>query len=329
METACSTSPLAPFMCRRSAVALLAAAGILVHTVQAAAGTPATVTPAPAVPGGTGTGTTAASVWTLRTVPIRVDARLLHQEPAGPFTSRQYIFTITAHSAQGDQWVTTAIDANTLDDAVRSARAGTVWRSPYLFVHINRGTGDRADSSREAVYEIEDGRIRVVGQLVDRGDAPGSYHGRRFVDYWGTEASQYSRLCHGCVPILTVELADRDGKLEVRRGATWSANQDLWQSNAAIIAQPPGSDTAGADTDAGFSARLAYFQAVVKNAVLAKYVWKPTELSQLLNDATPHLNPEQRAALKEILNSVASLTPPSDSRPALYALNAGVQTQVR
>jgi hypothetical protein len=265
-------------------------------------------------------------VWTLRTDPLRVEARLLHEEPAGPFAFKQYVFEITARAKQGDQVVSTAVSSNTLDGALRSLRDRTVWRSPYLFIHVERGTGTRADGSREAIFELEDGKIHALGQLVDKGDGPTLYHGRRFVDYWGTESSQIVGLCHGCVPTLTVALIDRDGKLEVRRSATWSANQDMWLANTMLIAQGPPPPTADSDSDATFSARLAYFQAVMKNAALAKYCWKSKELDELLAQATPHLNAEQRQDLKDGLSSVMPLTPPSEMRPGLYALNAAVQS---
>jgi hypothetical protein len=264
--------------------------------------------------------------WTLRTDPLRVEAQLLHEEPAGPFAFKQYVFEIMVHAKQGDQVVSTAVNTNTLDGALRLLRDRTVWRSPYLFIHVERGTGTRADGSREVIFELDDGKIRALGQLVDNGDGPTLYHGRRFVDYWGTESSQVGELCHGCVPTLTVALVDRDGKFEVRRGATWSANQDMWLANTMLIAQGPPPPTADNDSDATFSARLAYFQAVMKNAVLAKYCWKSKELDELLAQATPHLNAEQRQDLKDGLASVMPLTPPSEMRPALYALNAAVQS---
>jgi hypothetical protein len=262
--------------------------------------------------------------WTLRTDPLRVEARLLHEEPAGPFAFKQYVFAVTAHAKQGDQVVSTAVNSNTLDGALRLLRDRTVWRSPYLFVHVERGTGTRADGSREAIFELEDGKIRALGQLVDNGEGPTLYHGRRFVDYWGTEPSQIAALCHGCVPTLVVALVDRDGKFEVRRRATWSANQAMWLANTVLIAQRPPPPTADTDSDATFSARLAYFQAVMKNAVLAKYCWKSTELNELLAQVTPHLTAEQRQDLNDGLAAVMPLTPPSEMRPQLYALNAAV-----
>jgi hypothetical protein len=250
---------------------------------------------------------------------------LLHEEPAGPFAFKQYVFEITARTKQGDQVVSTAVNSNTLDGALRLVRDRTVWRSPYLFVHVERGTGTRADGSREAIFELDDGKIRALGQLVDNGDGPTLYHGRRFVDYWGTESSQIVALCHGCVPTLIVALVDRDGKFEVRRSATWSANQDMWLANTMLIAQGPPPPTADSNGGETFSVRLAYFQAVMKNAVLAKYCWKSKELDELLAQATPHLNAEQRQDLKDGLASVMPLTPPSEMRPELYALNAVVQ----
>ena len=263
--------------------------------------------------------------FTVRTVPVQVEARLLHAEPAGPLALQQFVFAITVHAARGDQVISTAVSSNSLDDALKAVRNGTVWHAPYLYLHIDRGTGNRLDSSREAIFAVENGKLRPLGQLVDRGEAQAAYRGRRFVDYWGTEPAQSAGLCRVCVPLLTVKLVDRDGKLEVRRSATWSANESLWQTNAAIIAQPPRTGGTDLDSEASFSARLSYFQAVVKNAVLAKYCWKTTELNQLLASATPHLNAEQREDLQDSLAAVVPLTPPSDARPSLYALNAGIQ----
>ena len=65
---------------------------------------------------------------------------------------------------------------------------------------------------------------------------------------------------------------------------------------------------------------------VVKNAMLAKYCGKTADLLDLLSLTAPHLNAEQRQDLKDALAMLAPLTPPSEARPALYALNVGVKS---
>jgi|GEM_PF-2297390 len=259
--------------------------------------------------------------WLLKATPVRVEAHLLYQDPASATATllsapHRYVFTITVHGSPLDQILTSAVSAATLEDAVKLMRGGALWRSPYLYVHIERGVGARPDSSREAIFELTAGQLRPLGQLVDKGEAPTWYSGRRFTDYWETAASQ----------VVTVKLMERDGKLEVRRGATWSANQDAWTANAQLIAAPPSDVDGNAATPESFSAHLVYFQAVLSNAMLAKYCMKTAELTQLLSSTASHLNAQQRQDLQEGLATVRPLTPPSEARPALYALNVPLQT---
>jgi hypothetical protein len=261
--------------------------------------------------------------WTLRAGPVRAEARLLHQDPAGTQSSGQYVFAITVHGDAGDQVMTTAIHASALDEAVKIARAATVWRSPYLFVHLDRGVGNRPDGRREAVFEVLNGKLLSLGQLIDLGDGLNNYHGRHFVDYWVADSAQLLNLCRDCAPVMRIQLVDRDGRLEVQRSVTWSANQDSWLANAQVISHPPADAASDAQdaVDGDFAARLSYFQAVVKNAMLAKYCGKTADLLDLLNLTAPHLNAEQRQDLREALGMLAPLTPPSEARPMLYALN--------
>ncbi|MGA3158732.1 MAG: hypothetical protein ABSE43_14280 [Steroidobacteraceae bacterium] len=266
--------------------------------------------------------------WNLRAGPVRAEARLLHQDPAGAQSSGQYVFAITVHGDAGDQFMTTAIRASSLDEAVKIVRAASVWRAPYLFVHLDRGVGNRPDGRREAVFEVLNGKLLSLGQLIDLGDGLNNYHGRHFVDYWVPDSAQQLSLCRDCSPVMRIQLVDRDGHLEVQRSVTWSANQDSWLANAQVIAHPP-ADVSG-DTqdsaDSDFAARLSYFQAVVKNAMLAKYCGKTADLLDLLNMTAPHLNAEQRQDLRDSLAMLAPLTPPSEARPALYALNVEVKS---
>lgn len=271
---------------------------------------------------------TAPQSWSLRAGPLKAEARLLHEDPAGPQLSGQYVFTITVHGEAGDQVMTTAVKASSLDEAIKIARAGTVWRSPYLFVHLDRGIGNRPDGRREAVFEVLNGKLVSLGQLIDLGDGMASYRGRHFVDYWVADASQQMGLCRDCAPVLRIQLVDRDGHLEVQRSVTWSANQDSWQANAQLIAHPP-TDNASDPPDSAdnnFASRLSYFQAVVKNAMLAKYCGKTSDLLELLSLSAPHLNSEQRQDLRDALAMLAPLTPPSETRPALYALNVELKS---
>jgi hypothetical protein len=95
-----------------------------------------------------------------------------------------------------------------------------------------------------------------------------------------------------------------------------------------VIAHPPG-EAAGDSQDSAdsdFATRLSYFQAVVKNAMLAKYCGKTADLLELLSLTAPHLNAEQRQDLKDALAMLAPLTPPSEARPALYALNVALKS---
>jgi len=266
--------------------------------------------------------------WSLRAGPIKTEARLLHEDPAGPQISGQYVFTITVHGEAEDQVMTTAIRGSSLDEAVRIARAGTVWRSPYLFVHLDRGIGNRPDGRREAVFELLNGKLLSLGQLIDLGDGVNNYHGRHFVDYWVPDSAQQLNLCRDCAPVLRIQLVDRDGHLEVQRSVTWSANQNSWQANAQLIAHPPtdAASPAQDSSDGDFAARLGYFQAVVKNAMLAKYCGKTADLLDLLSLSAPHLNAEQRQDLRDALAMLAPLTPPSEARPALYALNVDMKS---
>lgn len=270
-----------------------------------------------------GTEQTTSQSWNLRAGPLHAEAGLLHEEASGPQGGGEYVFTITVHGDSQDQIMTTAIRASSLDEAVKMTRAATVWRSPYLFVHLDRGLGTRADGRREAVFEVLNGKLLSLGQLIDLGEGTGGYHGRHFVDYWVPDATQQSSLCHDCAPLMRIQLVDKDGHLEVQRSVTWSANQENWLANAQILAHPPGEETPEAQVPDGgeFNARLSYFQAVVKNAMLAKYCGKTAELLDLLNSTAPHLNAEQRQDLHDALALLAPLTPPSEARPALYALN--------
>jgi hypothetical protein len=266
--------------------------------------------------------------WNLRAGPVRAEARLLHQDPAGAQSSGQYVFAITVHGDAADQVMTTAIRSSSVDEAVKIARAATVWRAPYLFVHLDRGVGNRPDGRREAVFEVLNGKLLSLGQLIDLGEGVNSYHGRHFVDYWVPDAAQQLLLCRDCAPVMRIQLVDRDGHLEVQRSVTWSANQDSWLANAQVIAHPP-ADASGDPQDSAdseFAARLSYFQAVVKNAMLAKYCGKTADLLDLLNLTAPHLNPEQRQDLRDSLAMLAPLTPPSAARPALYALNVDLKS---
>ena len=274
-----------------------------------------------------GTEAAAPPSWSLRAGPVSAEARLLHEDPAGPQISGQYVFTITVHGEAGDQLMTTAIRASSLDEAVKIVRAATVWRSPYLFVHLDRGLGNRPDGQRQAVFELLNGKLLSLGQLIDLGDGLANYHGRHFVDYWVPDSTQQLSLCRDCAPLMRIQLLDRNGHLEVQRSVTWSANQDNWLANAALIARPPTDSTTGEQesVDADFAARLSYFQAIVRNAMLAKYCGKTADLLDLLNLTAPHLNPEQRQELREALAMLAPLTPPSEARPALYALNVALR----
>jgi len=271
---------------------------------------------------------TAPQSWSLRAGPIKAEARLLHEDPASSQVSGQYVFTITVHGETADQLMTTAIKASSLDEAVKIARAATVWRSPYLFVHLERGIGNRPDGRREAVFELLNGKLLNLGQLIDLGEGPNNYQGRHFVDYWVPDSAQQLTLCRDCMPVLRIQLVDRDGHLEVQRSVTWSANQNSWQANEQVIAHPPTDVASDAQdsADSDFTARLGYFQAVVKNAMLAKYCGKTADLLDLLSLTAPHLNAEQRQDLKDALAMLAPLTPPSEARPALYALNVGVKS---
>ena len=265
--------------------------------------------------------------WSLRAGPLHAEAGLLHEDPAGPQGSGQYVFTITVHGDSGDQVMTTAVRASSLDEAVKITRAATIWRSPYLFVHLDRGLGNRPDGRREAVFELLSGKLVSLGQLIDVGTGSNDYHGRHFVDYWVPDVAQQSSLCHDCAPLMRIQLVDKNGHLEVQRSVTWSANQESWLANAQVLAHPPGEETPDVQTPSGgaFDARLAYFQAVVKNAMLAKYCGKTADLVDLINQTAPHLNAEQRQDLREALALLAPLTPPSEARPALYALNVDVK----
>jgi hypothetical protein len=273
------------------------------------------------------TGANAPQVWTLRAGPLRAEAGLLHEDPAGPQGSGQYVFTITVHGDSGDQVMTTAVRASSLDEAVKITRAATVWRSPYLFVHLDRGLGNRPDGRREAVFELLNGKLLSLGQLIDLGEGPSAYHGRHFVDYWVPDAAQQASLCRDCAPLIRIQLIDRGGHLEVQRSVTWSANQESWLASAQQLTHPPAEDGGDAQVSDGgdFTARLAYFQAVVKNAMLAKYCGKTADLLDLLNLSAPHLNAEQRQDLHDALALLAPLTPPSEARPALYALNVDLK----
>jgi hypothetical protein len=266
--------------------------------------------------------------WSLRAGPVKAEARLLHEDPAGPQISGQYVFTISVHGDAGDQLMTTAIRASSLDEAVKIVRAATVWRSPYLFVHLERGIGNRPDGRRQAVFEVLDGKLLSLGQLIDLGEGLNNYHGRHFVDYWVPDSAQQLNLCRDCAPVLRIQLVDKNGHLEVQRSVTWSANQDSWQANAQLIAHPPTDAAADAQdsADSDFAARLGYFQAVVKNAMLAKYCGKTADLLDLLSLTAAHLNAEQRQDLKDALAMLAPLTPPSEARPALYALNVNLKS---
>ncbi len=271
---------------------------------------------------------TAPQSWSLRAGPIKAEARLLHEDPAAPQLSGLYVFTITVHGDTGDQLMTTAIRASSLDEAVKIARAGTVWRSPYLFVHLDRGVGNRPDGRREAVFELLQGKLLPLGQLIDLGEGINDYRGRHFVDYWVPDSAQQQSLCRECAPAMRIQLVDHDGHLEVQRSVTWSANQDSWQANAQVIAHPPAQTAGDAQdsADSDFATRLSYFQAVVKNAMLAKYCGKTADLLDLLSLTAPHLNAEQRQDLKDALAMLAPLTPPSEARAALYALNVELKS---
>jgi len=264
--------------------------------------------------------------WPLRTDPVQVDARLLHEEPVGTPGTHQFVFAITVHGAPHDQVLTTSLMSPALADALRTLRTQTLWRSPFLLIHLDLGVGSRLDGNREAVYEVQGGTLRPLGQLLDPGGAAGGYSGRRFIDYWTPGPPATWGLCQTCLPTLTVKLIERDGKFEVRRAATWSANQALWQANMQILAQPPALSEPEASSATGFAARLSYYQALVGNAVLAKYCMKGAELTQLLGGATAHLNIQQRQNLQDGLEQVPALIPPSESRPALYALNIDLRT---
>lgn len=195
----------------------------------------------------------------------------------------------------------------TLHFASHDYRSDVVWTKPYLHVRSVSG-GNCWDCSGEAIFKVDGGTVHRLGDLNDDFPVervPSLAPGHFVTGYSKLELQ--AGFCHACSPFFMVNVADKDGKLEVDAEATWLLNSALWIQVAGLIPQaaPAKDDEAYAEWS------LETFRELVSAAALARYCGREQQLTSLQALWTPFLDEESRSQMTEALELVKPLEPVS------------------
>jgi hypothetical protein len=181
--------------------------------------------------------------------------------------------------------------------AVEAQRAATRWREPYLLVGVVRG-GWR--ESLEVVFLLERGRLRHLGEVK-----AASYSGGSFRDHYD-KFEQNELTSRAGAPVLPLILEVREGRLRANLAKTWAESESRFRENAATIRDMM-------RRVAVSPAELRELtEAVVFNAVLARYCDRPLELEATLDNRA--LSAAETKALQAML---ARVVPGELPRPAV------------
>jgi hypothetical protein len=194
-------------------------------------------------------------------------------------------------------------------DILSTAREQVRWQPPYLQISSVQSHKTTWDNSA-VVFKFQNGRLSKMGniggsekQFLKEGRFTSLYNKP---SVWASMGFQ----CSACKPHIIIVLDSKNSSFLVNASETWKINGPLREENGQIIRSQLPSGVPKRDEDADFQFRMGVFDALIENAVLAKYCAHHAELTSLLKLAGRDLDKGYRAELDSILLQVVPLELP-------------------
>jgi hypothetical protein len=212
-----------------------------------------------------------------------------------------YVFAITIRRGAEAFECETVITIRNEEDAVSVLRRAVSWKGGYLFVRGDCGGANAWLFYQEEIFAIRNGRPKHTGEILaaeERGSPAQYYDGEWFIDLYDKFESNWLT-DHASAPCITLYSREVAGRLEVDLAEMWLRNRQEYEENVAMLNQLHGTHYPHPD------ARSLYvISALLRNAVIAKYCRRNSELQAAIASAKAYLDEGANGGFLEIVSEV-------------------------
>lgn len=199
--------------------------------------------------------------------------------------------------------VTTSQRGDTLEEALDGQKGDTRWQGRYLLIGYDRGGGNASRGWVAAVFTVKNGKLLHIGEAdLDKS-------GKGIFRNWYNKFEINSLTSSAGAPMFPVVLEERDNQMRASLERTWTENRTAYRRTARTI-----QEILRRSSRTPQDLHLDLPEALLFNAVLAKYCERSAELDQNLQAADTTLAAED---LQQVRDIVARVVPGELPRPAV------------